>query len=682
MTKRANLLKKISVFTALSLLLTSISIYGSESGIQSENLYSEEISEVSSNDFSEELSNEEVKEVLQNEQEFVEQNVEGVDYAEKQAFFEADNEEDAKRIAESYGGELESFSQGIGVVTFDKSIDEVLEDVSQSGNFEVPIYADSIVELADSAETESYQYSDAENQWHHGKIKDNPVWVSGNSGEGVTVAVIDNGFLSTHEDLTDRIKYTYNFATGSKSVAPVSTKKSHGTHVAGIIAATANSTGGCGVAPKANLMLLQIANSSGKIYSDYIFSAIDYAINNGADVINMSIAYNSISEETKNKLQTYVDKAYNNGCVVVAAAGNYGSSKALYPAALDHVISVANITSAGKLDSSSNYGSTVDICAPGTDIYSCYATSSSAYDKMTGTSMASPVVAGVAALVYSSKASLIADNSSTAADAVINQILDNTDEKTYSYGSRQMKGCVIASKAIFADKNGDMPEEGEDYQDEESESSEENEEEINTPDDSENIEKEQIQAAISSNSPYGENVVSGNSGSVSYSVAYYEHVPYFGKFYKSAEDLGIEFTANGTKIPSSAIKIKVQKPGGANSIMAVTIKKISGSAYKSLWKELKSSLRNSTISVTSYPMTVSGTAISSKKSGSQTGQVMLKLSKDGKTVKKAGAIVRYHTASGKEKTGMIKIPSSSVNYNSDTKTAVITGDFSGSCTVN
>ena len=716
--------KKISVITAFSILSVSVLTYASEandiSTIDESEVHEYSSESEKSNIFQTEYSHEEVKEILEDQKEYLDEHKEGVDYAEKQAYFTAENDSDASEIAESYGGELKSFERGIAVVDFDESIDKVISEASQSGNFKAPLQANIILELTDTdLETES-DYSDASTQWHHEKISSSTAWNNDIYGEGVTVAILDNGFLTTHEDLADNIVDTYNAYDLTTDVSPLnsSSEKNHGTHVAGIVAASLNNKGGCGVAPKADLMLIKLADSSGNIYSSSLFTGIDYAISNGADVINMSVATDTTDNTFISSVQTAVNTAYAKGIVMVSSAGNSGKNTKFYPAACDHVISVANITSSNKLSSSSNYGDSVDIAAPGSNIYSTYASSTSAYGSMSGTSMASPVVAGVAALVLSSKTSLLNDNSSTRADTVINRILDTSDGVTYSYSSRSITGCVDVASAIYTDS--DSSSDSESDNDSESNTTSDNNSGSNTTSDndsssdsnnnstsdnnsksdndsssdnnnssdadnnsgSDNDSEESVKKAISSNSPYGANSVSGNAGSVSYCIAYYENAPYLGKFYKSAKDLGISVSVDGVEIPTSALRIKVKGTKAAGSSLTVSIKKIAGSSYKSIWKQLKSTLKSQTFSVTQYPMTVSGTAVNSKSSGTTTGQLFVKMNKDKSSVKTAKAIVIYHTASGKEKKGLVKVPKSNIQYDSDSKTITLTGNFNGSCSAN
>ncbi|GAI46832.1 unnamed protein product, partial [marine sediment metagenome] len=143
-----------------------------------------------------------------------------------------------------------------------------------------------------------------------------------------------------------------------------------------------------------SLMNVKVLGDDGCGYYSWVAQGIIWAANNGADVINLSLSGSSFSST----LQQAVDYAWNHGVVVVAAAGNDGSSNRLYPAYYDNCIAVAATDANDNLASWSNYGSWVDVAAPG----SAYSTKPNGqYGYMAGTSMASPHVAGLAGLVFS-----------------------------------------------------------------------------------------------------------------------------------------------------------------------------------------------------------------------------------------------------------------------------------------
>ncbi|PSL40687.1 FlgD-like protein [Planomicrobium soli] len=168
----------------------------------------------------------------------------------------------------------------------------------------------------------------------------------------------------------------------------------HGTHVAGIIAASINKTGVAGIAPNVKIMPINVFMYD-IAYDFDIAKAIVYAADKGANVINMSLGsygYSALQDDA-------VKYARGKGVVIIAAAGNNSTNARMYPAALPSVIAVAATDNKDKSAWFSNWGNHIDISAPGENIYSTLPASS--YDYMSGTSMAAPVVSGVAALILS-----------------------------------------------------------------------------------------------------------------------------------------------------------------------------------------------------------------------------------------------------------------------------------------
>lgn len=212
------------------------------------------------------------------------------------------------------------------------------------------------------------------------------------NGSGIRVAVIDTGIDYDHPDLNvaggkSFVRYTSDYIDDA----------GHGTHVAGTIAAVNNTIGVIGVAPNVSLYSLKALDSSGSGYVTDINAAIEWAINNNIDVISMSIGGGyTISQEEE------CQAAYDAGIVIVAAAGNEASSVS-YPAALSSVIAVSATDSADDIAYFSNYGPEVELAAPGVNILSTYL--GGGYGQMQGTSMATPHVSGVVALLLSSNVS-------------------------------------------------------------------------------------------------------------------------------------------------------------------------------------------------------------------------------------------------------------------------------------
>ncbi len=228
-------------------------------------------------------------------------------------------------------------------------------------------------------------------QWQYGAISAEGGWDVTHGSGSVTIAVIDTGIDYDHPDLSGKVLSGRNYVDGSYDPYD---DNGHGTHVAGLAAAmTDNGVGVAGVDWSARILPLKVLDSSGSGYDSDIASAIRYAADSGAEVINMSLGSSSSSYT----LLSAVTYAYGKGVTIVAAAGNDGTSSVSYPAAYSGVIAVGAIDSSGSRADFSNYGSKLDLMAPGVSVLSTYA--NGAYQKMSGTSMASPIVAGAACMV-------------------------------------------------------------------------------------------------------------------------------------------------------------------------------------------------------------------------------------------------------------------------------------------
>jgi subtilisin family serine protease len=213
-----------------------------------------------------------------------------------------------------------------------------------------------------------------------------------------------NGFIDDYQgwDFTDRTGFPFDSTGGDYLTwdnSPMDENiYSHGTAVTGIIAASANNEKGiAGVAPKVKVMNLRAFDPDGYGEEDDVSAAILYAIENGAKVINMSFGDVSYSYV----LRDVIRYAYSKNIVMVASSGNSNSTELHYPSSYDEVISVGNSTQEDYVSSSSNYGSTLDLVAPGTDIITTARKGS--YASFNGTSAATPFVSAAAGLTLSQK---------------------------------------------------------------------------------------------------------------------------------------------------------------------------------------------------------------------------------------------------------------------------------------
>ncbi|WP_282444816.1 S8 family serine peptidase [Idiomarina aminovorans] len=275
---------------------------------------------------------------------------------------------------------------------------------------------------------------------------------------GKKICVIDSGIELPHEDMGIRggtINGTNDSGTGNwyDNGGP------HGTHVAGTIAALDNGLGVRGViGSNPNLHIVKVFNSNGWGYSSSLVSAIETCADNGADVVNMSLGGGGSNQTEANAMQNL----YNDGVLLIAAAGNDGSAYSdtdalSYPASYNAVVSVAAIDDSKQLASFSQKNSQVEIAGPGVDVFSTYPEGTGSqgnYSSLSGTSMASPHVAGVAALVWS--------HHPTCSAQEIRGVLNETAEDLgaagrdvkFGYGLAQAKDAVDYIDANGCDGSG------------------------------------------------------------------------------------------------------------------------------------------------------------------------------------------------------------------------------------
>ncbi|MFZ5816854.1 MAG: S8 family serine peptidase [Bacillota bacterium] len=230
-------------------------------------------------------------------------------------------------------------------------------------------------------------------QWAWEKINAYNYWDTNQGSSSVVIAVVDTGVQLNHPDLSSKLVPGYNFVSGNTNPED---GNGHGTHVAGTAAAiTNNSTGGAGTCPNCKIMPVKVLNDSGSGTLDAVANGIIWAADNGAHVINLSLGASSGASTLENA----VNYAWNKGAFLACAAGNSNTSSPSYPAYYDRCFAVAATDSADQRAWFSNYGTWVEVAAPGVDIYSTWINSS--YNTISGTSMATPHVAGQAGLLAS-----------------------------------------------------------------------------------------------------------------------------------------------------------------------------------------------------------------------------------------------------------------------------------------
>lgn len=263
-------------------------------------------------------------------------------------------------------------------------------------------------------------------QWYLPQIQASKAWKITKSSSDISIAIIDAGVNVNHPELSSKI---------IKRMNNQNDEMKHGTHVAGIAAAsTNNNTGISSVGYNTSLFVADLGHPAKKLSMSKLAQAIRWATDNGADVINMSLGVSTANKTCKEA----VNYAWSRGVTLVAAAGNNGNKNVNYPAGYSKVFSVAATNKSDNKTRFSTFGSWVDIAAPGIDIYS--SVGSKSYTTYKGTSMSSPQVAGTAALIKFAFP--------TYSNQQIIQRLCETADKTGAEGKHWKCGRVNAYKAV------------------------------------------------------------------------------------------------------------------------------------------------------------------------------------------------------------------------------------------
>ena len=320
-------------------------------------------------------------------------------------------------------------------------------------------------------------------QWSLPAMKLPEAWTIEKGNKNVVIAIVDSGIDYRHDDLGNKIWvnqdeipdneidddengyvddiHGWDFTDAPNLQAegdsiegdnePID-ESGHGTHVAGIAGAVPdNGIGIAGVAWNCSLMAVRTGLSLGggsRMQDDDSAAAIVYAADNGADIINMSWG----SKQQSFVIRDAVEYAYARGVVLIGAAGNSNETESIFPAAYRKVISVASTNQFQQRFYRSNYGASVDIGAPGNGIISTHI--NNGYRLLTGTSMAAPHVAGVAALMLSKRPALTHEEIRqiliNTADSVPEEDSEVSDPKFVGAGTVNAYRALLASSALQA----------------------------------------------------------------------------------------------------------------------------------------------------------------------------------------------------------------------------------------
>lgn len=332
-------------------------------------------------------------------------------------------------------------------------LEEIKQKMIDSGRFTFVDY--NTVESHDvdleSEEGQSLKADDPkfQRQWQHEKVETLRAWDTTQGDNSILVGVCDSGVESLHEDLKGRVLTKgYDFIDLDTDANPVT---SHGTFVAGLIAATASNTlGGAGVSPNVKILPLRITNSKGITSMKIITDCIKFAADAGARVINVS--FTGIQNRSVEAAGKY---ARARGALLVYSAGNQGMNRSKWP---DHrnvvAVGATNIDDqrwtyrTEESSGGSNYGPFIDLVAPGHNVFSTttYIThnqGSHPYRSGSGTSYSAPIVAGIAALVYSINPNLSASE--------VERILKNSADQIgsqYTFGAGRVNAYQAVQLAI------------------------------------------------------------------------------------------------------------------------------------------------------------------------------------------------------------------------------------------
>lgn len=398
---------------------------------------------------------------------------EGKDYAANTLIFTYDDRDYAFEVARIYDAELTDMDFGIATITLRSgTVAQAVSLAADLNNDYPPVEPDWIIPFIEEPDLPAFKskslltaevpvsedwnsWVNAENailsdpdlylqdpssdsyQWQHDMMNTYAAWGVTTGSNKITVAVIDSGVKASHVDL-------HNVSIETVGGISADPRGSHATHVAGIIAATLNNgNGGAGIAPGVNILSIRVVDNNDSIKNSNLAKAILAVVNKDnnnvphpkADIINISIGGADHSTVLENALSV----AYAAGITIVASAGNNGDNSMMYPAGYSTVIAVGNVDRTGYRAPSSTYGTFVDISAPGQNIMS---TSLNGYTRMSGTSMASPMVAGAAAL-YMSRVGHVSPQKMKA-------VLKASVSKCYSSGMGA--GIIDVSKMFLADK--------------------------------------------------------------------------------------------------------------------------------------------------------------------------------------------------------------------------------------
>lgn len=347
----------------------------------------------------------------------------------------------ANDLAGKVGGKVAATLPALRIVALDVAADDTDKALAELQADPAVAFAERDPLIQTAAPATGWRPNDPllDSEWGLARIGVAEAWDVTRGDSSLIVAVLDTGIDTNHPDLQGQFVGGWDFV-GKDSVPQ--DDNGHGTHVSGLVAAAAdNGRGISGVAPGARVMPIKVVTATGIGSHLQIAQGIEYAVHNGARILNLSLGGSEPSET----LRRAVAYAWDSGALVVAAAGNENSSAPVYPAAWPNVIGVGATNVDDTRAPFSNFGGYVAISAPGVAILST--TMGGSYEAWPGTSMATPLVSGVAALLWSRYPNL----TNAEVRALLLETTDHIGSASYDGGGWNAEyghGLVNAARAV------------------------------------------------------------------------------------------------------------------------------------------------------------------------------------------------------------------------------------------
>ncbi len=309
----------------------------------------------------------------------------------------------------------------------------------------ISVYPNYRLELFEISYPETTSDTKIDSQWNLEMIGAQTSRQSGVFGKNVKIAVIDSGLDTEHKDLKQtNILQGYNCMETAENVYDVTDTYGHGTSVTGIISAQIdNGYGIAGIAPDASIIPIKITDGKDLNLTD-IYAGINKAIELDADIINLSLGGALTNQIAISEFKKYIDKAVDDGILIIAAGGNNGTTAVNYPAGFDNVIGVGSVNSAGNLDYQSHKNESIFITAPGRTV-PCLVMDSKT-DTSSGSSIATPHVTSAVAIIKQVKPDITLEEVKT---ILANTATDKGTEgydTSYGYGILNIDGIINSVK--------------------------------------------------------------------------------------------------------------------------------------------------------------------------------------------------------------------------------------------